>query len=34
MMGVRIKLLLLYWLDEEGKNKQNVPIPPNILGTP
>jgi hypothetical protein len=22
-MGVRIRLLLLYWLDEEGKSKEN-----------
>jgi hypothetical protein len=22
-MGVRIKLLLLHWLDEKGKNKEN-----------
>jgi hypothetical protein len=23
VMGVRIRLLLLYWLDEEGKSKEN-----------
>jgi hypothetical protein len=22
-MGVKIRLLLFYWLDEEGKNKEN-----------
>jgi hypothetical protein len=39
IMGVRIRLLLLHWLDKKGKSKENkirknVLIAPNILVTP